>query len=269
MTITATSNEYASFRGTPLDTAAWRVTDYGSLWESPELRVGYVTIPYAPGVQPGRRVYEARRVVLPLIVFGDYAPEGTPHIEHRAGLRSNLDELAKLLRPGIGTMRFHTPDGSIRSAPAQPVGSLQVASRGPVSATVVIDLLIPEGVLRSEVATTATLATDTGTRTLTVSNPGTAEQWAAVLTLSGTATTTTITNTTHPDAPALTVASDLASGNVVIDTGAYTALRGSTSVTGSLTPVGHPNWMPLAPGTNSLTVTTNAGLVISHFAPFA
>jgi hypothetical protein len=269
MSITATSNEYAQFRGTPLDTAAWRCVDYSSLWDSPETRGGDVTIPYAPGVLPGRRVYEARRVILPLVVFGDYAPTGTKHADPRAGLRSNLDELARLTRPGIGNLRFHTPSGTVRAAPAQVVGSLQVAAQGPVSATVVIDLQIHGGVFRSESATTATLATGSGTRTLTVSNPGTAEQWVSTLTLSGTATTTTITNTTYPGDPRLTVAVDLSAGNVVINTGNYTAVQGSNSVTGSLTPVGHPNWMPLVPGNNSLTVTANAGLVVSHFAPFA
>lgn len=273
MSYVTTQSERIVWRSVPLATPAWECTDLSVLWNTTEYRGGDVTVPYAPGVRAGRRVVESRRVVIPMVVFGNADAEGTPHSDAREGLRDNLDTLAALMRPGEGTLDVLMPDGSTRRATAHPVGSLQVRPVGPGAVRCVLDLLIPEGVFRATSATTATSSSISGgsTGTLTVDNPGSAEQTAVTLTLSGTATSVTIRNTTHPDSPQFVLATNLASGSVVVDTRDYTAKRSSTSVAGSLTPSGNPNWLPLLPGSNTIQIQPTGGtctLAVSHYAAF-
>lgn len=271
--ITPTFSEHVTLGDVPLSCPAWEATDLSSLWETASYRGGDIVVPYAPGVRAGRRVVESRRVVIPVTVFGTHDPEGTPYADARAGLRANIDRLALLMRPTDTSLVLHLPDGSTRRATALPMGAIQLDPIGPAATKVVLDLLLPEGLWRSSTATTTTSSSVSAgaTGTLTVPNAGTAEQWSSTLTLSGTATAVTIVNTSFAGPPTLTVTTNLASGNVVINTETYTALRGSTSVAGSLTPSGHPCWLPLAPGNNAVTIAPTGGtctLSIVHYAPY-
>jgi hypothetical protein len=208
-----------------------------------------------------------------MVVFGDFDAEGNPHPDNREGLRANLDALAAAMRPGGGTLAVVMPDGSSRTGNAISAGGLQATALGPGAMRAVVDLIIPEGVLRSTSATTATSASVSGgsSGTISIANSGTAEQNAVVYTLSGTATSVVLTNTSHPDTPTLTVAVNLASGNVVVNTGAYTALQGTTSKLGNITPTKTQVWLPLILGANNISIAPTGGsctLSISHYPAF-
>jgi hypothetical protein len=271
MTITPTFAEHVTLRGTPLSCPAWETTDLASLWSTPDLRGGDVLVPYAPGVRAGRRVVNSRRVAIPLVVFGTTDPDGEPYADARIGLRANLDALALLMRPGAATLELHMPDGSVRAAEVHPVGAMQVEPMGPTAASVILELLIPSGVW-NDLDPTVASGSFSSVGVLNVSNPGTADQWRSVITLSGTASSVVLRNTSMPNNPRVTVAADLDGGTITLDTGDYTALQGSTSVAGSLTPVGHRCWLPLGPGVNHIEVTPAAGTAtvsVTHYAPFA
>jgi hypothetical protein len=261
-------SESAIFRNVSLSTPAWEVTDLSVIWSAEaQHRGGDIVIPYSQGVFAGRRFISERRILIPMVVYSDFDASGAPHPDHRTGLQINLDALKRLTRPGLTVLAVDMPDGSTRSAPAFAASGLAISPLGPGAARCVMDLIIPGGVLRD---TTATTGSTTGS-SLTIDNAGTAEQNEATLTFSGSATSVVVVNTSHPNTPTLTLTTNLATGTVVVNTGAYTVLRGSTNLIGSITPVGHPNWMPLVPGSNVLTVTATGGtctLAVSHYAPY-
>jgi hypothetical protein len=262
MSYAITSTEHATFRGVPLDTPAWSCTDLSVLWSGPaDYRGGDITIPFSRGVRAGRRITPERRVLIPLVVYGNADAEGAPYADARTGLRANVDALTALMRPGAGTLELHLPDGSVRSTTALPVGGLQAAPLGPGAMRVIIDLLIPGGVwfgATDESVESEVVAAD-DTETLSVPHPGTADQDSAIYELSGTATSVVLTNATHPDAPTLTITVDLSDGDVVIDAGAFSATQGSTNVVGAITATATPTWLPLVPGTNVLTIEPVGG----------
>jgi hypothetical protein len=266
------ATEYSTFRGVPLDTAAWRTTDLSVFWAGPaEYRGNDIVVPYAQGVRPGRRTIPERRIVVPMVVTGDLDADGVAHATTREGLRANLDALALVFRPGSGTLDVLMPDGSTRRATAHVLTGLQTVPAGAGALRAVVELLIPEGVFRSTVATTATSASVSagGTGAVNVSNPGTAEQNATTYTMSGTATKVLLTNLTHPETPTLEVTANLATGNVVIDTAAYSVTQGVSSLFATAT--GTPGWLPLVPGTNQIRIQPTGGtatLAISHLPAY-
>lgn len=274
-----TRAEHVEIDGVPLATPAWEVLDASGLYDAPPVRGEDLVVPHLEGAVAARRVLDARRVTLGMVVYGDRDPEGAAYADPRAGLVANLDLLKRaVVRPvqssveGTRALRHHLPGGAVRSAPCHVLGPLQLGAMGPASALATLDVVVPGGVLRDEVATVAGPAEFTGAGELVVANPGSADQFEVVLELSGTATSVRVRNTTwDPSGGTWLELGGSLGGGVVIDTGAWTAVRDGLSVVGLVAHAGHERWLPLVPGDSVLRIEPEVGdvaLTVTHHAGY-
>lgn len=260
---TAVGDEYVTVDGVPLDTPAWRTLDRSMLYDVADRRGSGATIAQRRGETARARIGQPRPVDLPMVVLGTVDSDGVDHADSRVGLRKNLDELKRALSPGMNTSagtvtaQHQMADGSVRQAIVQLTGQLDTAPRGPTAMQAVAELWLVEGVWRD---TTLTSASATDAFPLTVPNAGSADQFDLTITLSGDATTVTLSNSTWGADTDLTIAVDLANGDVTVDTDRMTAVQGSTNVIASVshnTDGAFPaRWLPLLAGTdNSIGVS--------------
>lgn len=268
MPYVVTRAEYVEVAGVPLATPGWEVTDLTGLWDIADPRGDDKAVPYRRGVVPFRRQLGAKRVDLPITVFAD-DPEGVLAAS-RAQLWANRNTLIRdVLRPrqvatttGDITVRYHPPDGSVLSGPAKVVATMNPTPLGPAALRASVGLLLTDGGLRAEtpVDVTSTEAPAGGSADVVVPNPGTDYQDRAVLTLTGTATTVTLTNlTADPGGDVRLTFGGALTGGVVVDTGAWTAQRAGTSVIGLVSHSGHERWLPLVPGDNTIRIEPVGG----------
>lgn len=266
---TAVGDEYLEVDGLPLDTHAWRTIERSSLYDPPDLRGSGVELSQRRGEEARAPIEQARSVRLRMAVFGTQDSDGNAHADSRMGLQANLDELKTKLRPrlsGDGTMRavHRMPDGSTREARCHLNGRLRAEPSGATAMRAVVRLLLPEGVWRD---TTLTSASATDSFPLSVSNPGSADQFDSTITLSGDATSVTLSNGTWGPDTDLTVAVDLNNGDVTIDTGDMTAVQGSADVVGSVshsTDGAFPaRWLPLLAGQDNSVGVSHDGTTLT------
>jgi hypothetical protein len=120
-------------------------------------------------------------------------------------------------------------------------------------------------------ASTATVASRTGTGTISITMGGNIECQDAIITASGSITSLTIVSA------ALGVnlswgGTASGTGNLTIDCGAKTVVRGTTNQYNSgFVTVNHTarGWLPLAIGTNTITVTPSSGASVVTITAFA
>ncbi|MBK9181419.1 MAG: hypothetical protein IPM45_18055 [Acidimicrobiales bacterium] len=95
---------------------------------------------------------------------------------------------------------------------------------------------------------------------LVVTMPGSAPVEAMTVTFAGPLTNPVLTNTVYAPDLILQYTGTIGEGDsVVLDVGEFTALAGSTSVIDKITHSGSARWMELVPGTQTLTLTADAG----------
>lgn len=270
---------YVTIDGFPLSTPGWRVTDHSSLFDTPDLIGGDLAVPYRRGVLPFRRIAGSKTVELPFIVFGKADGDGAPAVDQAAQMWANRASILTAIGPlhiatatGDRMITFHAPDGVTYSGPGKVVGRIDPRHMTPHALKGSIILQLSEGGLRADstVNVTSASAPAGGSVDLVVPNPGTMWQDSATLTLTGTATQVLLTNLT--DGPTLAFGGNL-TGGVVIDTGAWTAVRnGTVDVVGLVTHSGHPRWMPLRVGNTTLRVAPTGGtatLNVVHYPFYA
>lgn len=276
---TPNSAVYLEVGSFPLSTAGWEVVDHSSLFDLPDLVGGDVQPPYRRGGLGFRRMERTKTVDLPFIVYGRADGDGVPASDRAEQLWVNRNTVLQALGPlqagsatGDRTVTFHAPDGGTYAGPGKLVGRIGLQHLTPHALKGMLVLQLTEGGLRAStpVDETSSEATAPGTVDLVVPNPGTSWQDRAVLTLTGTATSVTVTNLT--DGPTLAFGGNL-TGGVVIDTGAWTAVRGGTvDVVGLVTHSGHPRWMPLRAGETTIRVAPTGGtatLQVVHYPFYA
>lgn len=275
----ATRFEYAEIGGLVLATPAWECIDLSPLYDAPPVRGDDSVVPYHEGSIPSRRIVAAKRVVLPMVVYGDQDREGNANEDGRIGLRRNLDDLKReVARPaqngadGTRLLRHVFADGEVRQAPCHVIPPLQVGIESPIAVRCTIDVVVPGGVMRSaepQEATSPSVLTGT-VGTLIVPNGGTADQFETVLRLTGSATDVTIRNLTwDPNGDTwVRFAASVAAG-VTVDTAAWTAETDvGADVQGNVSRSGHERWLPLVPGANELAIEPTGGMVtvsVSHY----
>lgn len=265
---TATADEYAELDGLPLYTAAWYTNSLAALYDSSAADGEGTDLAYHHGQEPSPRWLAPRIVALPVTVIGNFDSDGDAHANVRTGLRRNLDELKAKLRPDTGgtvPLIHRHPDGD-REARCQPTGPLTTRAIGPTAMRVVVDLWLPDGVMAN---TSSSNADGTGSAEFEVEvpNPGTADQYDATISLSGTATSVTIVSDLGHS---LMYSGDLSVGAVSLKTGPMTADRVGTDVHG-LVSSSYPRWLPIPAGGDTWTVTPTGGsvtLAVSHKAPW-
>lgn len=260
MTYIVTSDEYIEIDGVPLDTPAWRTTNLSELLDGAANRSSDVTIPYLPGQQPRRRVRDSREVNIELVIFGDSDPRGAAHANARQGLISNLNELKAALRPintasaVTRTLVYHGPAGDLTTQVATS-SELSLEPVGVTSMRAVVTLTVLSGALRSVTATVVTQSVGTNT-TFDLDIEGSGEVLAYTLNVPGAANSITVTNNTTGHG--IEVAIPLTTG-FELQTASFVALDGQNMVNGSLRTVNTPLWLPLQPGTNSITIQRPGG----------
>lgn len=276
-TVPSDVDEYVKFDGLPLDTPAWEMQDLAALYDSTGATGSNVDMAYHQGEQARRRWPGPKRVELGIRVFGNVDSDGNATTSLLGGLRANLDELKRALRPrlfdtGTALLVHELDDGNSRTAQAQVVSPLQTSGLQGVAVNGVVDLLIPEGVLRSSQQTTASGSSSSGAAfDLTVDNPGTVTQLDSVISLSGTATSV-LFESNGVSGVSLDVQVDLGSGDVMVDTGVFTVDQGGNDMHGNVTSAGHERWLPIPPNGDTWTVTPTGGDVtvdVEHFAPWS
>lgn len=268
---TANQDEYLEVDGVPLDTPAWQVTNnYPWLYLPASVRGADVLVADRPGLDPAPVIRDVKRGPLAMEVYGDVDSDGAATADLPTGLRDNVDELLAAIRPpawtldGTQTLRHIHPTAAARQAP----GRLTVVNFEWVAgnaARLMLDCIIPRGVLRGETVDSSTSGSVSAQTTFTVTHPGNDPQEQSTITLSGTATSVLLENLTwQADGDAyLDVAVDLGNGDVTIDTGQATVTQGGSDVHGNVTAGLHiwRTWLPLAPGDNDIRVTPTGGSV--------
>lgn len=281
---TAIRTEYAEIDGTPLATAAWDTLSLVDLYDTPDVRGDNPTVAYKRGALAFRRISGPKAITLPLVIYGDFDSDGAPHSDPREGLVINLDELKRLIiaQPRVTTpfgtrdLRHHLPDGSeVRHGAIQVLGPLSLTELAPTTVEAALELILPEGLLRSEVEADVTsgVAPDGGFADLVVTNTGTVYQDSIIYTLTGGVTTTVkMTNlTADPGGDIFLEFGGDVSPGVVIDTAAFTAVRSAISVIGLITYGGFESWLPLVTGPNTIRIEplgSTATLQAQHFPRF-
>lgn len=271
-----TREEYVEIGGLVLASPAWECVDLSALYDAPPVRGDDVLVPYHEGAIPFRRIIGPRRVVLPLVVYGELDREGAGQ-EYRVGLRDNLDALKReLARPGQsgdGTklLRHVFGDGEVRQAACHVIPPLQVGAFSPASVRCTIDVVIPGGVLRSPTAqqVTSGVVAAGATGQLIVPNGGTADQFELVLNLTGDATVVRVRNITwDPTGDTWVEFSASIAAGVELNTADWSAFAGGINAIGEVAHAGHERWLPLVPGQNLLEISPTGGaatLEVAHY----
>lgn len=278
-----TQTEHVEIDGTPLATPAWETNDLSELWDIAAIIGDVPSVPYRRGVIPFRRALGGKNFNLPITVFGNEAPDGTPYLEPRVGLWANRDLLIRdVIRPprvnttaGTRTLKYHLPDGlTVLTGPMLIAGGLRPTPKGPAAFEASVTGILTEGGLRDEVAVNVTSSSvaDAGFEDVAVNNPGTDYQDAMVIELTGTATYVKLTNlTADPGGDVwLEFAGDISLGTgVSIDTGAFTAIRDGVNAVGLIEYSGFERWLPLTPGeVNTIRVEPTGGTATADFTHY-
>jgi len=263
MSYTSTSDESITIDGVPLNTPAWIVTDTSDLLNGAPNRGGDIIVPGKRGTVARRRNLDATEVVLPLVIFGDRATDGTPYSDVRQGLLENIDALKKALRPNYarqdGTRELVAViGGSTRYARVHTSVDMQLTAAGPGAARGTITITIPGGVLRG--ANETTTLSGTGDKTINVG--GTAEIYDATFTIAGTASAIRIANLSiDPSGNTYLLYTAPVTGGLLIDAAAYRVFNttggGMQDVSVYASTGGTAAWVPLLPGENVLRLTYN------------
>ena len=124
--------------------------DISGVYAPPQPRGQTRVVPGQPGELPRRLQPGAARFSLPVVVFGDCEPDGTPYADVREGLRVNLDLVRQAASPASSapwtvTATHTLPDGATRTAQVQVVSVEGPVPIGPSAARVVLDVVVPSG----------------------------------------------------------------------------------------------------------------------------
>jgi|ERR1044071_3229578 hypothetical protein len=152
MPYTITLDEYPELDSVPLATSAWYPAEGGlsDLYGGPEVRGDDLLIPYLAGLKPVGRIAGALHAVIPMIVLGGFAPDGSVNSDERTGLASNIDILTALCLPpalpaATKPFVFHRVDGD-RHADCEVVGPFAPQDVDSGVATGIIEIVIPSGI---------------------------------------------------------------------------------------------------------------------------
>lgn len=272
-------SERLEIGGVPLSTPAWEIEDLSGLWDLAEFRGEDLEVPYQRGALPFRRILGPKRVDLPLVVVGDFDPDGAPAADPREQLWLNRRELVRtVFRPlqvatntGDQTIRYYAPDGTTIAGPGKVIGGFQPTPLGPLGMRGSLSLSLSEGGLRGETESdqTSPSIADGVPTNFAVANDGDDYQDELRLDLTGTATLVRLTNlTADPGGDVWWEFGGSLDAGVSANTADFSAVRGGVSVTGLVTHSGFERWLPLVPGSNTIEISPTGGNVTVRFRHF-
>lgn len=257
--------EWLEIGSVEFNTDAAYFTDLSAFYMSAARRGGDRKVAYREGVRGKRRRVDVTRKNVPIEISGLIDLDGNPTADVRLTLRATVDRLNQLFRPrarGDGTvdLRYHCIDGTIRGADVHIEDWGVSLTKGADLAKGFVELSIPSGVLYDE---TAVVETWTTSGTKTTINPGSAEQFASVITMAG---AQKISNTTFGTEMFVDYTG---TRPVSIDTGERTANYTDGALESAMSEVViNKNRFVLLPGSNSLELTTGADVTLTHYPPY-
>jgi hypothetical protein len=244
------------------------VTEFTDADDLPALRGDNPTIPLREGRPDVDLVYDQRKISM-----GLYMSSAT-----RSAFETSHDGLRKLFGdPRQRLLERIMEDGSIRKVWAKSM-NLQVKRVSPLAMKLTIDFLMASPFFRSSVKTTDTQTVSTSPITYTLTQPGTAEDRSAILTLTGPLSCPKVSNLITDPITGLArnilvgLNITLTAGQVVvIDVAAFTCLQNATNILGDLVHSGDPYFMVLKSGANSMQIeslATGGTVKIEYYAPY-
>lgn len=258
------------FGSTDLTSAgAYNVVDFSSSYEIPQKRGDNPTIPLREGRLHVDKVYDQRTLNLGMYIRGStYADFVTKMNTMRALFGKGNQQFLQRTLPGA----------SVQKVGAE-VTKFDVVLKSSRYARATVDFILASPFFRSTTKTTDTQTVNASPKTYTLTQPGTAEDRSAILTLTGPLTNPKLTNLITDPVSGLAVnvwvgyTGVLAGGEViVIDTVAMTCKNGAINCLNLLTHSGDPYFMVLKAGANSMkiesAVHTTGTVKVEFYAPY-
>lgn len=265
------------FDGVPFfGSGAYLTTQFDDADELPALRGDNAVIPHMDGRLDVDQLYDQRKINM-----GLYSSAAS-----LAGLESSHDALRQLL--GVAKPRKLErimADGSIREAWAKPM-NLQVKRVSPLAMKLTVDFVLASPYFRATAKTTVTETVGSSPINFTLTNPGTAEDRTALITLTGPMTNPKLINTLQDPVTGgtktvwLGYTGVIGDGeNVYINVAALTCYNSSiVNLLNLLSHGGDDAFLVLMPGANALTVQAsglgggvggiNSAVKIEFYAPY-
>jgi len=269
MSYQVTATEYIDIDGVPLSTPAWETLNFDELNSGVETRGENLIIPRRPGAFIRPRIIDQKIVNIPIIIYGNKAPDGSTYGNAREGLQTNIDLLKAALfnpyQPNDFTrlLTYHRSTTDLEAV-CQTKPNLDLERLSPTTARGIITIEIPNGVLRSTTTTTINQWVDDD-ETFNIGVSGTSDNYGATYNIPGAANSVIIQNLTT--GASLTYNYPTTTGLQII-TPIFQALDGATNVGGRITTTGTPFWLPLKAGTNQLRVQRNGGASVAMTISF-
>lgn len=198
---------------------------------------------------------EQRQLTLALVVTGESRPGQAPSGQ---ALAANLDTLLALF--GASGLQALTRMRGLRAETAQAeCVNLNVVPRGPVHADLIVDLWLPDPLWYAATAISASTPFSSVPANLALTNPGTAPNEKAVITVACPAATT-LTN------PQFTIGATwvkftgvvAASTSLVIDVEAFSAVNGGSSAIQAITwSAAQSRWLLVPVGASTLVLSAD------------
>lgn len=242
----------------------WSIENLSGAEDMAAVRGENPEVPLREGRTHVTKYYEQRTISLGMNIAGKVPID----------FQSRLDVLKLLF--GSRTQKVlkrQMADGTFRQANAEVTGTIGFDQlRGDHSGRFVVDFLLADPFMRSDVATAPAATTiDASPKTFTITNPGTAEDRSMIISLTGPLTNPRVDNLTNGTWVSFTgVAS--AGQVLVINVANFTAIKVADNVLDNILHAGDSYFFVLIPGDNSISVTsdvTTTGTVgFSFNAPY-
>ena len=261
----STTIEYWDVNGTSLHTLAWNIETLQGRSRVPLLRGDNSVVTYRPGSIWRAKAPDSRVLSLAMWVLGCNTDGSAPSSgSARAKFNDNRDQLVRLFYSPDAqlslTKRWITSTGlKTAIAQAELVSDMDTAMMGRDGAQFVVDLRLADPYFYGVSQNSGNIAVSTP---LVVNNPGMAKVVAMTVRFTGSLTNPKLTNATpNPDVwVQYTGVISTGSDYVQLDTDQFTAVDdAAANVIGDITHAGSREWMVLAPGDNTLTLTASAG----------
>lgn len=258
------------FSGIPLFGAGslYLKTDFDDADELPPLRGDNPNIPMREGRIDVAQMYDQRKISMGIYVTANSI----------SAYESSMDALRQVMGVGkSGLLEHIMEDGSIRQAAAK-VLAIAAKRVTPNASKLTVDFLLASPFFRGQTKYSQTISVAASPTTASLTNPGTATDRSAVITLTGPLSypklTNLITDLIYGTAQNVWMAYNavIQSGEVIIvDVGAGTCLSGSTNKLANLIHSGDAYHMLFLAGTNSLKIEasgTGGSIKIEFYPPY-
>lgn len=264
--MTDTTVEYWDIDGVSINTYAFNITSLGGdRLMPPPLRGGNQTVPSTHGRIWMPKVVDQNTLTLGMWVIGTQEDGSAPTSGYAAAQwNKNFRKLRRIFwtpdREVVITKRFYDETGTLRTASAkgQFSGGLSPAMQGTSRGIFTVDLVLSDPFFYGSLQSTSLV---TGTQNVSVL--GDYNTRNIILTLQGSRTAPKIRNNTLGVDVTYNAALN-AGDQAVLDVKAYTSVTTPSGGSpyksvGSILHTGAVYWLALAPGSNSITVSSTSG----------